>query len=479
MLVVQFPVMHPLVIETVSYGGLIAVACAIVVVGAIVSLRVSIVAKQTEHKPRSHKAVSDASSAMPDAPAPSRPEAASEGAHTGRVASGGAAADAVVACDDGEMASDEESDSEGTGAKDGDSNSGSGKKSEQGEDEEAEPVARLSRLDVMLFPVTGSIMLVGLYLLLRYVNKARVLVTLFFSVLGFSAFVHNGAPILENLLPSLERAIHIPRTLRHGAVGRVLKPVIRFLAPPPHHLAWADVACGLLGAGLSVASLLTKHWLLNDIFAIAFSLELFATLLLPCAPYGTVLLCGLFFYDIFWVFGTDVMITVAKGLDAPIKLVLPRLFSREVALLGMGDVLVPGLFIAMLLRFDFASGSRRPTMFRAALVAYAISLVVTVGVLLGFRAHQPALLYIVPFQLLTAVCCAAVTGRFRALWSWDERAAEDAEALGWVVGHSPSCDEAHESSSDICASDNVTWPTVASVWKWIMSSGARRPSGDT
>jgi minor histocompatibility antigen H13 len=28
----------------------------------------------------------------------------------------------------------------------------------------------------------------------------------------------------------------------------------------------------------------------------------------------------LFFYDIFWVFGTEVMVTVAKNLDGPIKL---------------------------------------------------------------------------------------------------------------------------------------------------------------
>ena len=32
------------------------------------------------------------------------------------------------------------------------------------------------------------------------------------------------------------------------------------------------------------------------------------------------MLWGLFFYDIFWVFGTDVMVTVAKLADAPIKL---------------------------------------------------------------------------------------------------------------------------------------------------------------
>ena len=34
---------------------------------------------------------------------------------------------------------------------------------------------------------------------------------------------------------------------------------------------------------------------------------------------GCLLLGGLFLYDIFWVFGTDVMVTVAKGLEVPIK----------------------------------------------------------------------------------------------------------------------------------------------------------------
>jgi Signal peptide peptidase len=34
---------------------------------------------------------------------------------------------------------------------------------------------------------------------------------------------------------------------------------------------------------------------------------------------GCILLGGLFFYDIFWVFGTNVMVTVAKSFEAPIK----------------------------------------------------------------------------------------------------------------------------------------------------------------
>ena len=33
---------------------------------------------------------------------------------------------------------------------------------------------------------------------------------------------------------------------------------------------------------------------------------------LPSYKTGAMLLGGLFFYDVFWVFGTDVMVTVAK-----------------------------------------------------------------------------------------------------------------------------------------------------------------------
>merc|ERR1712118_306241 len=38
---------------------------------------------------------------------------------------------------------------------------------------------------------------------------------------------------------------------------------------------------------------------------------------------GLLLLAGLFVYDIFWVFGTDVMVTVAKSFDGPAKIIFP------------------------------------------------------------------------------------------------------------------------------------------------------------
>jgi minor histocompatibility antigen H13 len=56
---------------------------------------------------------------------------------------------------------------------------------------------------------------------------------------------------------------------------------------------------------------------------------------------------GLFIYDVFWVFGTDVMVTVAKGFDAPIKLLYPKTVitegvKTEFSMLGLGDIVIPG-----------------------------------------------------------------------------------------------------------------------------------------
>ena len=109
---------------------------------------------------------------------------------------------------------------------------------------------------------------------------------------------------------------------------------------------------------------------------------------------------GLFFYDIFWVFGTDVMVTVAKSFDAPIKLLFPRAFATadtatQFSMLGLGDIVMPGIFIALLLRYDLRNAHGKPCtnvatratmdfnkpMFNTCLIAYEIGLIVTVLVM--------------------------------------------------------------------------------------------------
>lgn len=49
--------------------------------------------------------------------------------------------------------------------------------------------------------------------------------------------------------------------------------------------------------------------------------------------------------------------TVAKSFDAPIKLLFPRaddLASGKApfSMLGLGDIVVPGIFVALILRYD-------------------------------------------------------------------------------------------------------------------------------
>ena len=48
-------------------------------------------------------------------------------------------------------------------------------------------------------------------------------------------------------------------------------------------------------------------------------------------------------------------VTVAKSFDAPIKLLFPRVLSGKgtpFSMLGLGDIVIPGIFVALLLRYD-------------------------------------------------------------------------------------------------------------------------------
>eukprot|EP01130_Rhizamoeba_saxonica_P015865 TRINITY_DN7204_c0_g1_i3.p2 TRINITY_DN7204_c0_g1~~TRINITY_DN7204_c0_g1_i3.p2 ORF type:complete len:146 (-),score=29.42 TRINITY_DN7204_c0_g1_i3:24-461(-) len=100
------------------------------------------------------------------------------------------------------------------------------------------------------------------------------------------------------------------------------------------------------------------------------------------------------------------MVTVAKSLNAPVKLLFPKsLFVESTnSMLGLGDIILPGAFVALLLRYDFerrkADASFSKTYFNATFISYTIGLITTICVMHYFRAAQPALLYLVPAVLI-------------------------------------------------------------------------------
>merc|ERR1719410_1017802 len=122
---------------------------------------------------------------------------------------------------------------------------------------------------------------------------------------------------------------------------------------------YADVLAFLGSAAFVAVYFKTKHWTMNNVMGICFCLQGIERFSLGTYKIGAILLVGLFFYDIFWVFGTEVMVTVAKSLDGPIKILFPRTLvpdpetgKLDMSLLGLGDIVIPGFFLALLLRFD-------------------------------------------------------------------------------------------------------------------------------
>ena len=71
------------------------------------------------------------------------------------------------------------------------------------------------------------------------------------------------------------------------------------------------------------------------------------------------------------------MFTVATGLDIPIKLVSPRLAANfhnaGCSMLGLGDILIPGIFIGFMTRFG-KEVVKSNVYFLAAMISYSLGL---------------------------------------------------------------------------------------------------------
>jgi minor histocompatibility antigen H13 len=287
----------------------------------------------------------------------------------------------------------------------------------------------LSADDAYKFPLIGSAALFGLYLVFKNFDKDTInlLLSVYFSLVG----VGTLTSFLSKLFPSGKNAT------RYG-----FKRTVPLLGEIDMLFSGLEFLYLLAAIAFSVAYFQTKHYMLNNIFGIVFCVHALERISIGSYKIGAILLVGLFFYDIFWVFGTDVMVTVAKSFDGPIKLLFPIKLPTagakgEFSLLGLGDIVVPGMFIALLLRFDAVrnkvivmDGSIpkfSATYFLVNVASYALGLIATVFVMYYFKAAQPALLYLVPACLGGSLVVALSRAEFNLLFAYDEEAKVKAE----------------------------------------------------
>lgn len=283
----------------------------------------------------------------------------------------------------------------------------------------------LSTTDAMLFPVLGGFVLGAMYLIITYVSKdwLSYFMSLYFVIIGIPANMQTIYTIVCYMFPQVSSA--------QSYQVRILS----FACPK---LTVLQIFAAIMSIMLSTYYYLTKSWIASNCIGLSFSFSGIQLITLDSFLTGAILLSGLFIYDIYFVFGTHIMETVAKNINAPMMIRFPKDLLNEAngpaTMLGLGDIVIPGTYIALCLRYDlYEYHNSHPGMkfirknftfpkpyFTCALGAYMLALTMTIWVMHYMHAAQPALLYISPACILSTVILAWQRDEIASVWSYSE-----------------------------------------------------------
>lgn len=288
------------------------------------------------------------------------------------------------------------------------------RKRQTADEEEDEPsdiiqkMEGLSPSDAVMFPLLAGCTLAGLYFLIKWLDDPAVLnkiLNWYFSVFG----VLSVARLFTDAM-GVGTSFLFPKTYRsNGTLWEIKRkqrfaethtnPQLRRNSPFPgiwsklplpsyaidtlwtlrelrskkihlrayiHHLLEAHLHLGPQGAlGFVLAlfavlyyNLIAKPWWLTNILGYSFAYTALQFMSPTTFSTGSLILGALFIYDIYFVFYTPMMVTVATKIDIPAKMLFPRPVepgadpAKSLAMLGLGDIVLPGIVMGSALRFD-------------------------------------------------------------------------------------------------------------------------------
>ncbi|XP_052822854.1 signal peptide peptidase-like 3 [Octopus bimaculoides] len=302
-------------------------------------------------------------------------------------------------------------------------------------------VQTIDTCQAMFLPIAASVSLLVMFL---FFDSLQMVFAICTAIQGNSM---PPAKLLNNTQETLKMGEHL--RISFGICGR-------FTA--------AEIMSFCLSFFIVCIWVLTGHWLLMDALGMGLCVAFIALVRLPSLKVSTLLLVGLLIYDVFWVFfssyifSTNVMVKVATRpaenpvglfakklhlsglvrdapkLSLPGKLVFPSMQnSSHFSMLGLGDIVMPGLLLCFVLRYDaykksqlnsIEAGIPQPintiqkiTYFHCSLIGYFLGLLTATVSSEVFKAAQPALLYLVPFTLLPLLTMAYLKGDLRRMWN--------------------------------------------------------------
>jgi len=298
-------------------------------------------------------------------------------------------------------------------------------------------------MQALCLPLGASISLLVMFF---FFDSMQMLFAICTAIIAAIALAFLLLPMCQYILrPCTEK-----RKVSFGFCGRFTIP---------------ELVSFFLSVSIVCVWILTGHWLLMDAMGMGLCVAFIAFVRLPSLKVSTLLLMGLLIYDVFWVFfssyifNSNVMVRVATRpadnpvgvmakkfhmnsftgsreppkLSLPGKLIFPSVNNNgHFSMLGLGDVVMPGLLLCFVLRYDAYKQAQlnsleagvpppnqlnRITYFHCSLIGYFFGLLTATVSSEVFKAAQPALLYLVPFTLLPLLTMAYIKGDLRRMWS--------------------------------------------------------------
>lgn len=170
----------------------------------------------------------------------------------------------------------------------------------------------MTNKDAYMFPVYGSAVLFGIYTLYKYLPNTWLnnIFSIHFTLMGLLCLANLIELPLSRFAPEKWNKIEVIN-FKKTIDLKIYKKDIDI------QINYTEAVCIAISLFPTILYIMTKgnttnNWLYNNIFGLAFSIIGIEQLVLPSFKTGFILLWGLFFYDIFWVYGTDVMVSVAK-----------------------------------------------------------------------------------------------------------------------------------------------------------------------
>ncbi|KAF8234057.1 peptidase A22B, signal peptide peptidase [Tricholoma matsutake] len=300
-------------------------------------------------------------------------------------------------------------------------------------DEDQDHAERLSSDDALFFPIIASGALVGLYTIIKYLGAEWInwFLGWYFSIVGVGS-------VWKSVISLMRYCLGSTRWKQFDSMNFSIKKGSKSLLS----MTWKTPSLFLFPLAIIPSAIYSfsptkrKSVLITDILSLSFSHNALSLMKIDSFQTGSILLSSLFLYDIWWVFGTEVMVKVATSLDIPIKLLWPKSLTFSDAhgftMLGLGDVVIPGIFIGLCLRWDFyrsrktnSGDSFSKPYFYASMMAYMVGLITTMSVMHIFGKAQPALLYLSPTCILSLFITAMVRGELGEVWNWSDKSEED------------------------------------------------------